>query len=127
MNDPDGSAELRHEVDFDRLYRINDPLGTQASRGSLLLGAGVSGWSPFSVQVFNKTGAWVAGYGRSASRDLSRSEITLQELPGGWRPLCRGHYSDEASWDGSDLFMEHARIPGRGAHIPEHVAEDLPK
>ena len=74
--------------------------------------AQVTGWCTYDVEVRDKKGQKVEGYyglavtGRCGARDLEKSEIILQEYPGGWAPEFKGHFFDPESWDGSDLFME---------------------
>jgi hypothetical protein len=148
---------------FDNLYRIEDPLGARAFRGSpdfaawlaltrgeaqptgeFLVGWGmgsakpgdviwttavfpllvssrilavlennqISGWSTYPAKVTDRYGeacpdhCGLSVMGRCGTRDLSRSVILLQQYPKGWFPHFEGHFFDESSWDGSDLFME---------------------
>ena len=71
----------------------------------------LTGWQAYSALVTDKFGEKREGYaglqivGRCGAIDLSRSEILLKEYPGGWYPQIKGHYFEETSWDGSDIFM----------------------
>jgi hypothetical protein len=73
---------------------------------------GFTGWSSYSVTVFDKSGRETPDYagltitGRCARGDLSQSQIVLRRYAGGWIPHFLGHYFPPNSWDGSDLFME---------------------
>jgi hypothetical protein len=85
----------------------------------LLSSAGFSGWHTYPVEVRNKAGVLVSDYeglaivGRCDSMDLDRSEIILEQMPGGWIPRFKGRYFDPASWDGTDMFMERPDSLGR--------------
>jgi hypothetical protein len=80
---------------------------------------GVTGWRSHPVQVVDKGGEAYKDYegigivGRCDPIDLSRSEVTLRKLPGGWMPLFLGSYFPKESWDGSDVFMERADTKGK--------------
>jgi hypothetical protein len=90
------------------------PLVVHSRVVDALVEARITGWSTYAVQVASGAGEPVPGYvglaihGRCAARDLSRSEIVLKKYPGGWSPEFRGHFFPPESWDGSDLFMQHA-------------------
>jgi hypothetical protein len=78
-----------------------------------------TGWNTYSVEVQSKDGKKIPGYyglsilGRCGSVDLSKSQIVLEEFPGGWFPQFLGHYFDQATWDGSDFFMESPDSKGK--------------
>ena len=79
----------------------------------LLRESNVTGWRTYPVSVTDKKGKLYRDYsglvitGRCGPVDLTRSAVVLSEYPGGWFPHFLGHYFDDDSWDGSDLFMEH--------------------
>lgn len=78
----------------------------------------LTGWDTFDVDVYSKSGRRVPDYhgiaihGRCGRVDLSRSAIELRLMPRGWWPDFRGHFFDEGSWDGSDLFMDRPDSQG---------------
>src|SRR5437588_991555 len=86
----------------------------------VLLDNRFTGWSTYPAVVCDKSGLEYAHYhglvitGRCGQRNLSASKIELSEYPGGWFPNFVGHYFDETSWDGSDLFMEEGDESGLG-------------
>jgi hypothetical protein len=43
------------------------------------------------------------------------STLVLKEYPVGWLPELQGHYFDEESWDGSDIFM----------HAPDQTGKEV--
>lgn len=85
----------------------------------LLQEHGLTGWQTYDVRLTDRDGGPHTDYcglvitGRCGPADPSRSTIVLHAYPGGWYPHMLGHYFEEASWDGSDLFME--REDARGA------------
>jgi hypothetical protein len=80
----------------------------------ILQEAGFSGWQTYPVSVIDKSGTRHDDYlglqvtGRCGPSEAARSTIYLEEYPGGWFPHLLGHYFDENTWDGNDIFM-HAR------------------
>lgn len=90
------------------------PLIVSSKFIDLLRDAQFTGWDTYRVQVMAKDGRVVPGFhglaitGRCDPADLSRSDLVLREYPGGWFPVFRGHFFDERSWDGCDMFMERA-------------------
>jgi hypothetical protein len=82
----------------------------------LALLAAFTGWKTYAVEVFDAKERAVPGYhglavvGRCGEIDDSRSQKLDKIYPGGVFPVWRGLYFDEASWDGSDLFMPGARV-----------------
>jgi hypothetical protein len=85
---------------------------------------GFTGWRSYVVSVIGKGGDYHPEYeglvilGRCNSADLSRSVVVLSEYPAGWLPHFLGYYFDEASWDGTDLFMETPDALGKTtAHV----------
>jgi hypothetical protein len=87
----------------------------------LLERGGFTGWDTYPVDLVDKAGDWVPGYGglsvagRCDPIDLSRSEVVLREFPGGWFPAFRGCFFPPQSWDGSDLFLERDDEQGAGS------------
>jgi len=85
----------------------------------LLREHGFTGWHTYPVHVSGKKGDTYSEYlglaiaGRCGPVDLSRSIVVLSEYPAGWFPHFLGHYFDETSWDGCDLFMEAVDPSGR--------------
>lgn len=77
----------------------------------LLEGGGFCGWKTYPVELSGKDGSQINGYhglsvdGRCGTIDNARSERVDKLMPGGVFPVWRGVYFDEATWDGSDLFM----------------------
>ncbi|HXW08588.1 MAG TPA: hypothetical protein VD833_25380 [Vicinamibacterales bacterium] len=88
------------------------PLIVSSRVVDLLVAAGFTGWDTYAVRLTAKNGQEITGFhglaitGRCDAPDLARSELTLRRYPGGWFPVLRGCYFTEASYDGSDLFME---------------------
>jgi hypothetical protein len=86
----------------------------------LLLEEGITGWTTYPVLLIGKNAKAYPDYvgvsilGRCAPQDLSRSGMVMQQYPGGWFPHLKGHYFDESSWDGQDLFMERRNARGFG-------------
>ena len=78
----------------------------------------LTGWRTYPVWVTDKKGKLHRKYsglaitGRCGPIDLSRSVVVLSQYPAGWFPHFLGHYFDDDSWDGSDLFMEHPDTRG---------------
>jgi hypothetical protein len=85
--------------------------------------AGATGWTTYPVEVRNKAKS-VSGFvglaisGRCDPIDVGRSEIVLEQMPGGWFPRFRGRCFDPGSWDGCDLFMERRDSQGAGLIAP---------
>jgi hypothetical protein len=71
----------------------------------------ITGWSRYPVTVLDREGDEADTYyglvvtGRCGVIDLTRSEIELRQMPGGFFPEFRGHYFDPESWDGSDFCV----------------------
>lgn len=69
------------------------------------------GWGTYPVEVRGKAGESFAGYhglavlGRCGPIDESRSITKLKKYPARMVPMLRGLYFDEATWDGTDIFM----------------------
>ena len=78
----------------------------------------LTGWRTYPVSVTDKKGKLHQAYsglvitGRCGHVDLTRSVVVLSEYPAGWFPHFLGHYFEEDSWDGFDLFMEHPDTQG---------------
>ena len=78
----------------------------------------LTGWRTYPVWVTDKKGKLRRDYsglvitGRCGHVDLTRSVVVLSEYPAGWLPHFLGHYFEEDSWDGFDLFMEHPDTRG---------------
>lgn len=79
----------------------------------LLSEHGITGWSTFPVEVYDRQGGPLPGYhgfaitGPVCRRDKSRSQIVAKPPPvpeGEGREVYRGLYFDESQWDGSDFF-----------------------
>jgi hypothetical protein len=79
----------------------------------LLTEEGVSGWTTYPVELYDRKGNHLPGYqriavtGRKCLRDYSRSLIVDKPppVPGGrGYQVYRGLYFDERQWDGSDMF-----------------------
>lgn len=85
----------------------------------MLLEHRISGWRTYPVNVMDKLGEPQPDYeglvvtGRCGNVDLARSIVVLSEYPTGWYPHFLGHYFEESSWDGSDIFMETPDSAGR--------------
>jgi hypothetical protein len=83
--------------------------------------AGLTGWKPFLVELFDKSRepqpeyAGVAVAGRCGRIDLERSQIILKRYPAGLFPHFRGHFFEEASWDGSDFCVDRADARGKSS------------
>jgi hypothetical protein len=93
---------------------------------------GVTGWRSYRVVVTDRDGKVYTDYdgltvvGRCDAVDLSRSVVVVSKYPGGWYPHFLGHYFDEKSWDGSDLFMARPDSNGGEAasiFVTERVRE----
>jgi hypothetical protein len=78
----------------------------------------ISGWSTYPAKVTVRYAEVCSEYfglsvmGRCGTRDLSRSEIVLEQYPNGWFPNFEGYFFDESSWNESDLFMEEDNRSG---------------
>jgi hypothetical protein len=79
----------------------------------LLSEEGVSGWTTYPVELYDRKGNHLPGYqgiavtGRECRRDRSRSQIVDKPPPapgGQGRQVYRGLFFDESQWDGSDMF-----------------------
>ena len=91
----------------------------------LLREHGFTGWRTYSVDVTGKKGEsypdfqGLAIVGRCGAVDLSRSPVVVLQRPGGAPvPHFLGHYFQEDSWDGSDMFME---MPDFTGHWTTHM------
>jgi hypothetical protein len=89
------------------IYFFSEPLRR------LLTEAGVSGWTTYPVELYDRKGNHLPGYqgiavtGPKCRRDRSRSSIVDKPppVPGGrGYQVYRGLYFDESQWDGSDMF-----------------------
>lgn len=84
---------------------------------SLLNEAGITGWSTYATEVFDKAGSVIPGYsgiavdGRCGEIDNNRSELVNRVYPGGTFPVHKGLYFEESCWDGTDIFTTD-RISG---------------
>jgi hypothetical protein len=81
---------------------------------ALLRDAGVTGWGTYPVAAYDRHGEPLPGYlglsitGRAGPQDRSRGQVVQLPpiVPGAQPPVVRrGVYFDEASWDGSDMFL----------------------
>jgi hypothetical protein len=79
----------------------------------LLADEGVSGWTTYPVELYDRKGNHLPGYqgiavtGPKCRRDRSRSSIVDKPppVPGGrGYQVYRGLYFNESQWDGSDMF-----------------------
>jgi hypothetical protein len=97
------------------LWSDLSPLVCVSSRVTEVLSAECfRGWSTYPIEVYDRNSIFLPGYsgfsitGRAGKRDRSRSQIVTRHTgaPGG-EPyeVYRGLYFDEASWDGSDVFL----------------------
>jgi hypothetical protein len=83
--------------------------------------AGITGWKPFPLELFDKGREPQPGYvglavvGRCGRIDLDRSHVTLEKYPGGLFPHFRGHFFEEASWDGCDFCVDRADTLGKSS------------
>lgn len=88
------------------------PLLMHARVHEMLRNERFTGWTTYPVNLTGKNGTPYPDYvglaitGRCAAKDLSRSDVVVRQYPGGWYPELQGHYFNEASWTGDDLFME---------------------
>jgi hypothetical protein len=79
----------------------------------LLVEEGVTGWTTYPAQLYDRQGNYLPGYqgiavtGEECRRDRSRSQIIDKPppVPGGkgYQVYC-GLYFHESEWDGSDMF-----------------------
>ena len=75
-----------------------------------LIKNGVTGWSTYPIEIFDKSGFSVDGYqglsvtGKCGKLDESKSIIISKISKGQAINLRKGLYFDKASWDGSDIF-----------------------
>jgi hypothetical protein len=100
------------------------PIIVQQRVVDLLKHHNLTGWRTYPVSVFDKSDQLHGNYaglqiiGRCGPEILSRATVELKRYPGGWFPHFVGHYFDEATWDGSDLFMHTTDAKGRvSGHI----------
>lgn len=79
----------------------------------LMLGARLTGWRTYDVDVISDTGRRMEGYsgltitGRCGEvyLDAEHSEVIYENLPAARAPFFRGIWFDESLWDGSDFFL----------------------
>jgi hypothetical protein len=70
-----------------------------------------TGWSTFPVELLGADREPIAGYsgfvvhGRCGPIQSNRSIPLTRQYPGGTYTDYRGYFFDEASWDGSDIFL----------------------
>jgi hypothetical protein len=71
----------------------------------------ITGWGVYPVKVYGKDRVTQGNFfglvvnGRCGPIDPSRAQRSVKEYPGGAFPVVRGLYFEEASWDGTDIFM----------------------
>jgi len=76
---------------------------------------GVTGWSTYSIELYNKAGELCPGYaglsitGRCGPTDQQGGEVVPGQRPGKKNVLRIGLYFDELTWDGSDFFCPEGR------------------
>lgn len=91
--------------------RLIGPILLASSVVEALQEAGASGWKTYPVALLGKNGEAMGTYfglqvtGRCGQLDPTRCAHETQDYPAGSFPVLRGLYFDEASWDGSDIFM----------------------
>jgi hypothetical protein len=93
------------------------------------------GWQSHPVHLTGKEGEQFDGFavlsltGRCGPTDYRRSEIVMRKQPNKtWVPHVRGRFFEPSSWDGSDLFMEHADEQGKATghkYVTAAVAKAL--
>lgn len=80
-----------------------------------------TGWQSYEVSLIDKSGTPHGDYaglqivGRCGPVIPALSTIVLKQYPGGWFPHLQGHYFDESSWDGTDIFMHAVDAKGRAS------------
>jgi hypothetical protein len=88
------------------------PIIIQEKILELFIASNFTGWSTYSVEVYDKCNKLVPNYyglaitGRCGSINYDKSEIIYKELPSGSFPHLKGVYFPVTTWDGSDFFME---------------------
>ena len=83
---------------------------------------GITGWSTYPVEVYDRKGNSLPDYhgfaitGGTCDQDYERSLMVEKMLPSGKKKgkYFRGVYFDESQWDGSDMFWVGR---GRGVSI----------
>ena len=88
---------------------------------------GITGWSTYSVEVYDRKGNSLPDYhgfaitGGTCDQNYERSLMVEKMLPSGKKKgkYFRGVYFDESQWDGSDMFWVGR---GRGVSI---VVDDV--
>ena len=112
------------------------PLIVSARVRQLFDDAGLTGWTTYPVNLFDKKGDSHPGYsglaivGRCGRIDLERSTIKLHEYPGGYFPHFGGYFFEESSWDGSDFCVDRADHLGKSSMtriVTRRVADLLKK
>jgi hypothetical protein len=97
------------------------PLIVNSRVVELLADRGITGWSDYKVTLVEKSGevrtdfVGLQIHGRCGPINLNDSTVVLKEYPVGWLPELQGHYFDEESWDGSDIFM----------HAPDQTGKEV--
>ncbi len=85
---------------------------------AVLTRAGCSGWHALPARLIGKQDEAIEGFaalvitGRVGPADYSLARVVWREFPGGRYPYLKGCVFTDASWDGSDLFMERPQ-PGQ--------------
>lgn len=91
--------------------RLVGPVLLHASMLNSLAASSIAGWSSYPVELRGKTGEILGAYsgfvvtGRCGPLQPDRSVRAAKEYPAGTFPVLRGLFFDEASWDGTDIFM----------------------
>ena len=78
---------------------------------------GITGWSTYPVEVYDRKGSLMPGYhgfaitGGSCDQDYDRSLMIEKMRPSGEKKgkYFKGVYFDESQWDGSDMFWVGGR------------------
>lgn len=91
--------------------RLVHPILVSTSILDALSKLSCTGWSTYTVDLVGKKGEPIDGYhglvvtGRCGPASWERGQRVMKKFPGGMKPVRRGLFFDEATWDGSDLWM----------------------